>query len=93
MQSPLCFMSAQLAAMELNVLNSFVDGNALVRAGKCGNTGFNGSFITINDLMTAANNELCAHPVTTSGSPFRAHQECVKNTLDRANNNRNFVQF
>jgi len=43
-------------------------------------------------LMTAANTELCAHPSTLSGSPFRAFQECMKTTLDQANNNINFVQ-
>jgi hypothetical protein len=42
--------------------------------------------------MTTANTELCAHGVTLSGSPFRAFQECMKTTLDNANNNLNFVQ-
>ena len=42
--------------------------------------------------MTTANTELCAHGVTLSGSPFRAFQECMKTTLDNANNNQNFVQ-
>jgi hypothetical protein len=85
-------LSAQLAAMELNVRHSFVQGSALVHTGGCGNTGFDGSFITITDLMAAANAELCAHPYTPSGSPDRAHQECLKTALDNANNNLNFVQ-
>lgn len=85
-------LSAQLAAMELNVAHGFVSGNALVRTGGCGNTGFDGSFISINDLMSAANAELCAHPVTTSASPYRAYQECLKNALDDANNNKNFLE-
>jgi hypothetical protein len=68
-------LSAQLTAMELNVRHSFVQGSALVHTGGCGNTGFDGSFITITDLMAAANAELCAHPYTPSGSPDRAHQE------------------
>jgi len=92
-------LSAQLAAMELNVRHPGVTGTALVYGGDCVKAyqqsqqlpGSNG-FITINDLMTAANTELCAHPLTLSGSPFRAFQECMKTTLDQANNNINFVQ-
>lgn len=85
-------LSAQLAAMKLNVLHNKVNGNALVYAGSCGNTGVGGAYITISDLMTAANGELCAHPVTLAGSPYRAYQECLKTALDKANNNLNFVQ-
>ena len=36
--------------------------------------------------------ELTAHPLTLSGSAFRAHQECLKDALDDGNNNKNFVQ-
>ena len=92
-------LSAQLAAMVLNVLHTKVDGSKLVYGGDCAKAyqqsgqlpGSNG-FITVNDLMAAANTELCAHGVTLSGSPFRAFQECMKTTLDDANNNKNFVQ-
>jgi hypothetical protein len=96
-------LSAQLAAMELNVRHPGVTGTALVYGGDCvkayqdsgqlpKNNGLSNGFITINDLMTAANSELLAHPVTLSGSPFRGFQECMKTTLDQANNNINFVQ-
>jgi len=92
-------LSAQLAAMELNVRHGNVTGTKLVYGGDCVKAyqlssqlpGSNG-FITVNDLMTAAANELCAHGLTPSGSPFRAFQECMKTTLDQANNNINFVQ-
>jgi hypothetical protein len=100
-------LSAQLAAMELNVRHNpnqyggGVNGTALVYGGDCVKAyqlsqqlpGSNG-FITINDLMTAANNSLCAHGYTPSGSPDRAYQECLKTTLDDGNNNnnKNFVQ-
>ena len=92
-------LSAQLAAMELNVRHPGVTGTALVYGGDCVKAyqqsqqlpGSNG-FITINDLMTAANTELCLHGTTLNGSPFRAFQECMKTTLDQANNNINFVQ-
>jgi len=87
-------LSAQLATMELNVRHNFVSGSALVYAGDCGNAGLNNNFITISDLMAAAATEICAHSVTTStvGTAFRAYQECLKNALDNANNNKNFVQ-
>jgi hypothetical protein len=93
-------LSAQLATMELNVLhqnnkynnNTGVSGTALVYEECLKNYGYPTGFISINALMTAANAELGLHNVTTSGSPYRAYQECLKNALDDANNNRNFVQ-
>jgi hypothetical protein len=85
-------LSAQLAAMELNVIHGFVSGSALVHTGGCGTTGFDGSFITINDLMAAANSSLLAHPVTKTAGTDRSYQECLKNALDNANNNLNFVE-
>jgi hypothetical protein len=84
-------LSAQLAAMELNVLNGKVSGGSLVYAP--GATGANSSgFISINNLMAEANTELGLHGLTKSGSPYRAYQEALKTALDRANNNLNFVQ-
>lgn len=85
-------LSAQLAAMILNVEANFVEGNALVYAPGCGNTGINSDFITINDLISKANESLGSYPLTLSGHPARAEQECLKNALDWANNNKNFVQ-
>ncbi len=90
-------LSAQLAAMDLNVregltATGFVSGTSLVYAPGCGNTGEGNAFITINDLIAAANNELGLHGLTLSGSPFRTYQEALKNALDAANNNLNFVQ-
>lgn len=89
-------LSAQLSAMVLNVregtANGFVSGSALVYAPGVGNTGVNNQFITINDLITAANNELGLHGLVLSGSPFRVYQEALKNALDAGNNNLNFVQ-
>ena len=85
-------LSAQLAAMKLNVEAGFVSGSALVYAPGCGNTGVGNNFISINDLMAAADAALGADGYTPSGDPNRATQECLKNALDRANNNLNFVQ-
>jgi hypothetical protein len=89
-------LSAQLAAMELNVLHGFVNGSALVYApalSACGTAGLSSlGFISVNDVMTAANQSLFDHPLTKAGSPDRACQETLKNALDDANNNKNFTQ-
>ena len=95
-------LSAQLTAMELSIrhpVSGLPGGSALVYGGDCvkgyqqsGQLPGSNGFITINDLMTAANTELGLHGLTPSGNQFRAFQECMKTTLDRANNNINFVQ-
>jgi hypothetical protein len=87
-------LSAQLTAMELNVRYNFVNSNANVYGGSCIASYFPGSngFITISALLTAAESELCLHGNTPAGNQYRAYQECLKNALDDANNNRNFVQ-
>jgi hypothetical protein len=82
-------LSAQLAAMELNVRHGFVSGTALVHIGTCYSAY---GFITINDLIAAADAALTADGYTPAGDPNRAYQECLKNALDDANNNKNFVQ-
>jgi len=69
-------LSAQLAAMELNVLNGFVDGGAFYIP-------YGG---TINNLMAAANSALGADGYTPAGDPNRGTQEFLKNCLDALNN-------
>jgi hypothetical protein len=49
-------------------------------------------FATLNAVMNEADGSLAAYGLTPSGSPERAHQEALKNALDDANNNKNFVQ-
>jgi hypothetical protein len=83
-------LSAQLAAMELNVYNGMVNGSALIYAP--GAQGAVNGFLTVNALMSEANNELGLHASTLDGSPFRSYQEALKNGLDKGNNNQNFVQ-
>src|SRR5256885_9440163 len=87
-------LSAQLTAMELNIHHNFVNQNAKVYGGACIANYFPGSngFITISALISAAEAEICAHGLTPSGNQYRAYQECLKNALDDANNNHNFVQ-
>ncbi|MDP3010966.1 MAG: SdrD B-like domain-containing protein [Methylococcales bacterium] len=93
-------LSAQLSAMELNVLNGKVKADAIVFAGKppesCTVTGLsNTGFISINNLMSAADGSLLSNGKTVAGvddPDVRNCQEFMKNALDEANNNRNFVQ-
>lgn len=84
-------LSAQLAAMALNVEAVFVNSGALVYAPGCGNTGVGNNFISIGGLMTAANTSLGTNGTTVALSAVRTYQECLKNALDKANNNQNFV--
>jgi hypothetical protein len=79
-------LSAQLAAMELNVEAGNVSGSALVYVG--GSIGFT----TINNLMTLANTSLGTDGNTVAAGATRTYQELLKNALDKANNNLNFVQ-
>ncbi len=84
-------LSAQLAAMELNVEAGFVNGGALVYAP--GTNSANGlGFAKVSDLMSEANAELTLHATALSGDAWRTYQEALKNALDKANNNQTFVQ-
>ena len=89
-------LSAQLAAMELNVLHGFVSSGAIVYAGTapagCTVSGLSTlGFISISNLMNDSNTELGADGYTIAGNPDRPCQEFKKNALDNANNNKNFV--
>jgi len=89
-------LSAQLIAMYLNVAHGFVNGNALVLGGSnpggCSVPVNANGFIAVNALIADAAAELCTSGVVLSGNPERACQEFKKTTLDKANNNLNFVQ-
>jgi hypothetical protein len=77
-------LSAQFVAMTCNVAVGFVDPGSRVQNSVLGT-------ITIQELLQRAAASLCAHPYTPVGSPWRAEQEALKNALDDANNNRNWV--
>lgn len=87
-------LSVQLSAMEMNVYNGLVDNNAIIYApyADCANEL---GFVSISTLMTYANDLLSGiNPIMIgSDSPDRAKFEAVKNALDRANNNMNFIQM
>ena len=79
-------LSAQLAAMELNVANGLVNGDDLVFSVDFG-------IISINDLMQDAIDALNANDFTPDGvEPDRTIQTEIKDALDDANNNINYVQ-
>ena len=86
-------LSAQLAAMQLNVLNGLVNGNAFIYAPGTNSANALG-FATVNAVMTEANTLLgSANPLLIpSGNADRPRAEALKNALDKANNNLNFVQ-
>ena len=92
-------LSVQLTAMALNVYNGNVDGDALVYAPGLGTSGHvdvdgdgTSDFLSVNDLISAANAALADHSTAYSGDAWRSYQEALKNALDDGNNNRNFVQ-
>jgi hypothetical protein len=100
-------LSAQLAAMEFNVFyhsvkfgvgvdpNSFVYAPALLDPSFPPTAGLTAlGFITVKDLMTAANNILMPPNgnYTVAASITRSYEEALKTALDNANNNQTFVQ-
>jgi hypothetical protein len=84
-------LSAQLAAMAMNVHNGLVSGSALIYAPGTMSANALG-FATVGAVLAEANTSLGANPNTPSGHPARAYQEALKNALDNANNNKTFVQ-
>ena len=78
-------LSGHLAAMYMNVLVGSVNGGALVYIGH------EGDMISINNLLDAADEALCLDGETFSVDENRDSQEMLKNALDKANNNLNWV--
>jgi hypothetical protein len=89
-------LSAQLAAMELNVMNGNVKTPVMMYVGTpppgCSLTHAVNAlgFISVTDLMYDANTLLLANPVTVAAGTPRTCQEFVKTALDNGNNNKNF---
>ena len=77
-------LSAHVVAMHLNVVSGFVDADCLVDGGSLGN-------ISIADLLSQAIASLALYPYTPVGHPQRGAQEALKNALDAANNNLNWL--
>jgi hypothetical protein len=90
-------LSAQLAAMYLNVAHAKVDGSATLYVGVapagCAVPVVNGE-ITVSALISDANSLLGAAGgnITIASGQARTCEEFDKTSLDNANNNLNFVQ-
>lgn len=69
-------LSAQAAAMKLNIAAGFVNAGSY---DLCSGT-------SIGDLLAAANLTLCSSPLTRTGHPQREYQDSLKNCLDALNN-------
>ena len=89
-------LSAQLAAMELNVQSGKVSPSALIYSPGTDSANALG-FATVSDVMNEANAALS--PTATKGgrltvkaSANRTYEENLKIALDKGNNNLNFVQ-
>lgn len=83
-------LSVQLAAMALNVQHGFVNGEGFIFAPGTSGANANG-FSSVNAVMAEATAALAADGQTPSLDPNRSYQEALKNALDNANNNVNFV--
>lgn len=85
-------LSAQMVAMYLNIRTGMVKYNSIVYAPGCGDYGMNNQFINIWSLIWNTNYSLMYNGYTPASNVNRSYQECLKNVLDKANNNLNFVQ-
>jgi hypothetical protein len=84
-------LSAQLSASALNVYNGLASGESYIYAPGTNSANAVG-FATYAAVIAEADAELALHGVVLSDSPYRTYQEALKNALDNANNDRNFVQ-
>jgi len=77
-------LSAQLTAMHFNVSVGFVGGNCMIDDPNLGQ-------VTISSVIDLAIDSLGTDPYTPSGHAQRGYQEQLKNALDNANNNQNWL--
>lgn len=84
-------LSVSLATMTLSVSTGKVDRDARVHAPTALTANETG-FITVTDLMQEADTALAASGSTPVGSSQRSYQEALRNPLERANSNLDFVQ-
>ncbi len=85
-------LSAQMVAMYLNLLTGLVNYDAILYAPGCGDYGINNQFIYAWNLIYKVNYSLMLNGYTPGNDPNRSFQECLKNVLDKGNNDMNFVQ-
>jgi hypothetical protein len=76
-------LSVQLVAMQFNVLAGYVDERCMLST-------HNGE-MTVNRLIEQSIEALIKDPYTPPGDPNRVRQEMLKDLLDAANNNLNWI--
>jgi hypothetical protein len=90
-------LSAQLAAMKLNVYFGYVSASSLIYAPGT-NSANPAGFATVGDVMAEAIDSLSKNPYVVVGKllnnnvSLKTYQTTVKDALDNANNNLGFVQ-
>jgi len=84
-------LSAQLAAMVMNVINFNADRTQAVKVWNS-NCGYTGGYVTLQKLLEDSNTLLASSTVLTAASATRNRADCLKTTLDRGNNDLNWVQ-
>jgi hypothetical protein len=85
-------LSQHVAAMQLNLLNGFADEECSVFTGQNASClPGSPSTIEIGVVLDLAKDALCDDKYTPAGDDDRDYQECLKNILDAANNNSNWV--
>jgi hypothetical protein len=77
-------LSAQLVAMHCSITVGNVHPDSVIDDPELG-------IVTIGSVVQQAIVSLGLHPLTLPGRPFRAGQTALKNALDRANNNQNWM--
>jgi hypothetical protein len=89
-------LSQHLCAMQFNLLSGLADEDCLVYTGENADCVGGVDTITIGEVMALAIDTLDTtdgdgDDYTPAGDPLRDYQECLKNILDAANNNVNWV--
>jgi hypothetical protein len=86
-------LSSQLAAMELNMCVGFVDPNSLVDTTAFASFLGGKTSMKIGDVCALANTDLGqpGNNITLTGDADRAYQEALKEIIDAANNNTNWL--
>jgi len=84
-------LSQHVCAMQFNLLNGFADEDCLVFTGQNADCVGGEDTVEIGLVMQLAIESLEDFPYTPAGHEEREYQECLKNILDAANNNVNWV--
>lgn len=84
-------LSSHLAAMELNVYHDFVADDAVIYAPGVSGASVTG-FIALSTVLDLADASLGLYGYTPEGHSERETQTVLKNAIDDANNDKNFLQ-